>query len=327
MFTSPSGVAQIQLRQLIDAAVDRGDFTALAHDGSYKTLFSIIGQVNMSQQPGESHVIHTLMGLTGACPGFSLQSTEGNDSFGAAVKDRLPTRAIEQVRLLYSDAPSEGMLTHLRNCLGVAEDRLHIVIRGEYCTGGKRTACLTSHRIPRLISSVNIMLRKYEHRTMAWWQTHSARVIEWWLFRILDVVIGFVSKSISLTIRLKCSAEVLQLQSKFGRPLGVLETELVKEMYHGERKPEVSWNNTAVAVTQSQDDWDAYCKLPFRDHEEYVSELKRIVLRYDHIMDRKSEKQMSLRQVLMNGASPRHYYYLRNNNVFAQWGVAGKCRL
>ena len=95
----------------------------------------------MSQKDGECHVVHTLMGLTGALPGFSVQAKEGNESFGAAVVERLLPRAIDQVRLLYSDAPSEGMLKYLKNCVGIAEDKLHLVIRAEYCSGGRRTSC------------------------------------------------------------------------------------------------------------------------------------------------------------------------------------------
>eukprot|EP00959_Pyramimonas_sp_CCMP1952_P445279 9323071-Pyramimonas_sp.AAC.1 len=95
----------------------------------------------MDQKKGGIHVGHALMGTTGACPGFSVQPNESVESFGAAVRERLTPAAIEQVRMLYSDAPSEKMLEHLPRCLGVAQDRLHVALRAEQCTDGKRTAC------------------------------------------------------------------------------------------------------------------------------------------------------------------------------------------
>ena len=91
----------------------------------------------MFQKDGEFQTLHTLMGLTGADLGFSLQAKEENDSFGLAVKDCLSPDAIQQVRMLYTDAPSEGMLDHVPNLMGCAEDRVHFPMRAEYCTGGK----------------------------------------------------------------------------------------------------------------------------------------------------------------------------------------------
>jgi len=255
VFTDTDGIAQRQRRQLMAEAVARGEFTALTHDASYKFLFSVVGQEKMAQQSGEIHAGHTLMGLTGACPGFSLQSTEGEDCFGAAVEDRLSPAAVQQVRLLYSDAPSEGMLDYLPNCLGAAEDRIHLVIRAEYCTGGKRTAC---------------------------------------------------------------SRALLKLQSKFAVPLGVPEETLLSEIYHGRPLPTISWESTPTPPARTDEGWQAFYNLPWRDHQEYVSELKRVVADYSHVMDRKNKKKMTLRKVLQNGAQPRHYHYLRNNNVFAQ---------
>ena len=80
----------------------------------------------MDQKDGEAHVAHTLMGLSGACPGFSVQPDESAESFAAAVKERLSPAAIAQVRMLFSDAPSEEMLVALPGGVGVAQDRLHI---------------------------------------------------------------------------------------------------------------------------------------------------------------------------------------------------------
>jgi len=52
VFSAPESVVQKAIHALMDDAVDRGEFTALTHDGSFKTLFSILGQENMSQKKG-----------------------------------------------------------------------------------------------------------------------------------------------------------------------------------------------------------------------------------------------------------------------------------
>jgi len=255
VFSAPESVVQKAIHALMDDAVDRGEFTALTHDGSFKTLFSILGQENMSQKKGEAHVLHTMMGLTGACPGFSLQPDEGIESFEAAIRERLSTRAINQVRMLFSDAPSEKMLRCLPACLGVAADALHIPLRVEQCTNEKRTAC---------------------------------------------------------------SSELRSLVRKFACPLGVPEEELLKDIYHGQSMPGVSWKDAEAGVDRDETAWEAFLSIPLIDHMEYVAEMKRIVLKYEKSMDRRNSKGVPLRKVLENASSTRNYYYLRNNNVFAQ---------
>ena len=131
VFRRPDGLAQLTVRRLMGEEVARGEFTALTHDGTFKFLFSVIGQKKMDQKKGGIYVGHTLMGMTGACSGFSVQPDESTESFGAAVRERLTPAAIEQVRMLYSDAPSENMVEHLPRCLGVAQDRLRIALRAE----------------------------------------------------------------------------------------------------------------------------------------------------------------------------------------------------
>jgi len=100
-----------------------------------------MGQTQIAQAKGGMHVLHALMGLSGACPDFSLRANESSESFGAAVQVRLSRRAILQVRMLYSDYPAEGMLKYLPNALGVAEDSIHFKIRAGGCFGEKDTAC------------------------------------------------------------------------------------------------------------------------------------------------------------------------------------------
>lgn len=92
----------------------------------------------------------------------------------------------------------------------------------------------------------------------------------------------------------------------------------MSEIYRGERVPAVSWEAAPSAPIRTESEWQEFWQRPWRDHQEYASELKRIVSEYHHMMDRKSKKSQELRQVVRNGALARHYYYLRNNNVFAQ---------
>ena len=87
--------------------------------------------------------------------------------------------------------------------------------------------------------------------------------------------------------------------------------------------PYVSWEDAPTAPIRTESEWQGFWQRPWRDHQEYVSELKRIVTDCPHMMDRKSKKCQELRRVVQNGALARHYHYLRNNNVFAQMsGVA-----
>ena len=141
VFTHPDGLVQTTLSELKHKATLRGEWVGLAHDATFKCTFSIIGQEKMKQKSNEYHTAHTFLGVTGSCPGFSLQPKEGAEGFGCALRERCTPEMIAQVRFLFSDSPNESFLAYLPNALGVAEDNLHLVFRIEYCTGGKRTSC------------------------------------------------------------------------------------------------------------------------------------------------------------------------------------------
>ena len=141
MYTNPQGFVKNTLTALIAEATARGEWTAVSHDATYKPAFSILGQTKMSLTEGECHALHTFLGATGGCPGFSCQAKEGAPAFHSSVADLFTEDMAEQVRMLYSDSPSESLLTSFPNVLGVAEDYLHFVIRAEYCTGERRTPC------------------------------------------------------------------------------------------------------------------------------------------------------------------------------------------
>ena len=83
------------------------------HDGTYKTLLSLIGQESLAQSVGGKHVAHTFLGLTGAVAGISLKRAEGPECFREASKEVLPERARWTVRWIGTDALQalEGPLT------------------------------------------------------------------------------------------------------------------------------------------------------------------------------------------------------------------------
>ncbi|CAK9005878.1 unnamed protein product [Durusdinium trenchii] len=96
---------------LIGKNTEKGEWQILSHDATFKALFSVIGQRKMALAPGEGHALHSLLGLSGALAGLSLQHAEGPKCFADAVTSLLPD-----------------------------EDPLHFALRAEACFGEKRTA-------------------------------------------------------------------------------------------------------------------------------------------------------------------------------------------
>ena len=128
-------------KQLIDSNSERDEWLILSHDATFKSLFTFLGQEKMKQQEGELHALHSVLGITGALAGLSLQSSEGPDSFTSAMCDILPLSARQKTRWSFSDTPSTiaKAATCLPHLLGIAEDPLHLVLRIEGCFGEKRT--------------------------------------------------------------------------------------------------------------------------------------------------------------------------------------------
>lgn len=96
----------------------------------------------MQQAAGELHALHTIIGRSGAVPGFSI----------------LPAEARETVTFLFFDGLElvENARKALPNLDAVAEDAVHLVLRMEACAGERRTAvssCLlklqTRFRVPQ----------------------------------------------------------------------------------------------------------------------------------------------------------------------------------
>jgi len=140
IFTSADS-AIVELKRLaVERAVANGEFKSISHDATFKVGFAIIGQVPMAQQPGGIHALHTFVGETGFCPGWSGQRSESEVDFALALDDILPDDAKNQVEMLLSDSPSEYYLKYLPNCQGVGEDPVHLCIRIDGATNERRTA-------------------------------------------------------------------------------------------------------------------------------------------------------------------------------------------
>ena len=128
--------------KLIDRNINNAEWSVLSHDATFKSLFNLIGQEKMSQQPGEAHALHSLLGLTGALPGLSLQRSEGPQCFNQALTQLLPQSARSTTRWIFSDTPDSIQAPQdlFPNLQGIAEDPLHFVLRVETCFGERRTS-------------------------------------------------------------------------------------------------------------------------------------------------------------------------------------------
>ena len=127
---------------LIGKNTEKGEWQILSHDATFKALFSVIGQRKMALAPGEGHALHSLLGLSGALAGLSLQHAEGPKCFADAVTSLLPEDARRTTLWVFTDSPDT--VQKADHCFpqlqGVAEDPLHFVLRVEACFGEKRTA-------------------------------------------------------------------------------------------------------------------------------------------------------------------------------------------
>ena len=128
-------------QNLLDACTAAGEWKVLAHDATFKSLFSILGQEKMQQKEGEFHALHSILGRSGALPGLCLQRTEGAACFRDAILQVLPETARATTQWVFSDTPeSIGKAGDIFPVLqGVAEDPLHLTLRVEEFFGERRT--------------------------------------------------------------------------------------------------------------------------------------------------------------------------------------------
>jgi hypothetical protein len=84
-------VESLRLR-LIAEATDHGEWEIVSHDATFKSLFSIIGQIKMAQRADEAHALHGFLGKSGALPGLSIQPKES----AACFKDWVPEGSLAE---------------------------------------------------------------------------------------------------------------------------------------------------------------------------------------------------------------------------------------
>ena len=140
-----------KLKELKYKAALAGEFQVISHDETFKSMFCIIGQVKMSQKPGEFHTLHTFRGFTGATVGVSPQRSVSKECFEEAVKSSFDKYLSSKVKFVFSDAPTRifrAARTVFKSLIAVGEDPIHLPIRLEYCSGGKIT--LMSARVRQL---------------------------------------------------------------------------------------------------------------------------------------------------------------------------------
>ena len=122
--------------QLKHNAAAAGEFEVVTHDETFKTLFCLIGQENMSQTAGEFHALHTFRGLTGLTIGVSAQRCTSSQCFINAVGASFDNYLADHVKFVFSDSPLRiinAARSVFKSLLAVGEDSLHLQIRLEYC--------------------------------------------------------------------------------------------------------------------------------------------------------------------------------------------------
>ena len=61
--------------------------------------------------------------------------------------------------------------------------------------------------------------------------------------------------------------------------------------------------------------WSEYPLKPYTSHQQYIDDLQALIKEFPAEMDRKNSKGNSLRDVLKNAGTRKHYCYLRNGSV------------
>ena len=129
-----------KMTELKHKAADAGEFEIITHDETFKAMFCLIGQENMSQKSGELHTLHTFRGFTGCTVGVSAQRSVSHSCFIKAAENSFDSDLASRVKFLYSDAPSRVYIAArevFKNIMAVGEDPIHLPIRLEQCWNGK----------------------------------------------------------------------------------------------------------------------------------------------------------------------------------------------
>ena len=150
-----------------------GEFEVISHDETFKAMFCLIDQTNMSQKQGELHALHRIRGFTGCTIGVSAQRSTSSVCFVSAVKASFDNYLASKVKFIFSEAPiriwqAEKLAFPSITALG--EDPVHLPIWLEYCWGGKTTKA--SARVRQL----HRKFRASSSSTVPFWQPDGARL-------------------------------------------------------------------------------------------------------------------------------------------------------
>ena len=129
-------VFKAKVRDLKHKAAASGELEVISHDETFKTLFSLIGQDNMSQAANELHALHTFRGFTGCVIGISAQRSTSALCFKKAVGAIFDDYLASCVKFIFSDSPMriiKAARSVFKSLLAVGEDAVHLPIRLEYC--------------------------------------------------------------------------------------------------------------------------------------------------------------------------------------------------
>ena len=138
---------------------------------------------------------------------------------------------------------------------------------------------------------------------------------------------------IHLPIRLECcfgekktefSSRVRQLHGKFRVPTSSVERFW---QYNDVINMPSVWLEQTTGDTRTSSEWQQYCKCSFNGEPgftEYVKELRKISITFSGCMQRTNSKNVTVLQILKNGASRIHYEGLQNSSrLFARLGIKG----
>ena len=285
-------------KQLIDSNSQRDEWLILSHDATFKSLFTFLGQEKMNQQEDEFHALHSVLGITGALAGLSLQSSEGPDSFSSAMCDILPLSARQKTRWIFTDTSSTiaKAATCLPHLLGIAEDPLHLVLRIEGCFGEKRTK----------LSSLLLAITKEIYRCLQWfnlcWRETSS-----WRWRTCATFPLFAA-FFPLVLQ-QCLSWLVSAQPR-SRDISLEMKTYTCTMLH--RRILASRSSTA---SRSRQGFGRILRAsPYEQHQQYINDIFDLTLDYAQDMNRKNSKGKSAKQILIAGCAYQHFRYLQNGS-------------
>ena len=264
------------LNLMVKNASQMGEWSVLAHDGTYKAVMSVLGKkphgsakdarcvrgTAVESGAEDFNVLHTIRGRTGAVPGIVPMRGESATECLMAIETVLPLSARETTVFLFSDSPdhfspksqvARGAVRRvLPNLLGVGEDPVHLPLRIESCSGAQRTelsrSLLNLHR--KFFTGQSVDGRMY-------WGEDAGRGAAQW------------------------------------------RESLVHEKAAKAKMREISRESP-------------YLGKPFRDHAEYVESLMCIAKYFTRGMSRKNAKNQTALSILRAASTQRHFAFLQN---------------